>query len=282
MKTGETSWIEAAMGCGAGLLGCEKTSGVIREFYSELNWVCRVECMSEKRGWEALEDISGFSIELGAKVYSELLKGKRVGVVGGDHACGVGIWSGLSCLTGGELGLIWIDAHLDGHTVETSPSKNIHGMVLAVLLGFGDEKLTRIMGKYPKLKAGNVVVIGVRSYEVGEYDLLKDLGVRIYFEEEVKDRGLEEVMREAYEKVCGGDFGVSIDADFFDSREYKYLGTPERGGFLVRDLVGILKDLPKERWKVLEFVELNYGLYEEGDEDFVGVKGRVKDLLGIF
>src|SRR3990167_9008246 len=96
-------------------------------------------------------------------------------VMGGDHSSGIGTWSGVSKAihAKGELGLIWIDAHLDAHTPETTPSGNIHGMPVATLLGYGPTVLTHIALPQPKLHPKNLFMIGIRSFEAEEKTLLE-------------------------------------------------------------------------------------------------------------
>ena len=111
-------------------------------------------------------------------------------VLGGDHIVGAGTWRGVARALAprGKLGLIWIDAHLDAHTPQTTHTGNIHGMPLAALLGIGDETLTGLPG--PHLDPAHVTIIGARSWEPEELKLLQKLGVKIFFMPEVKTRGL--------------------------------------------------------------------------------------------
>ncbi len=165
-------------------------------------------------------------------------------VIGGDHSAAIGTWSGAHAQVQhrGAMGLIWIDAHLDSHTPETSPTGNIHGMPLACLLGHGNPALTSILNDVPKLKPEHVCLIGVRSYEVGEEELLKKLNVRIYFMDEVDRRGLKEVMKEAIEIVNAGTvgFGITIDVDSVDPVDAPGTGVSEPGGIRAKELCDAL------------------------------------------
>jgi len=181
-------------------------------------------------------EVTQFSQELSKVVATSVAKHHFPIVVGGDHSMAVGTWSGVvSALQAQkQFGLIWVDAHMDSHTVETTPSMAIHGMPLAILLGFGEKKLISINNIVPKLDPKHVVLIGVRSYESGEAELLKSLNVRIFFMDEVKLRGLMSVLKEAIAIVSQQTvgFGVSLDLDAFDPMIAPGVGSPEKEGIL--------------------------------------------------
>ena len=183
-------------------------------------------------------------------------------VLGGDHSCAIGTWSGVSIATrqSGPLGLIWIDAHMDSHTPETSPSGALHGMPLACLLGYGITSLVELGGFYPKLLPQHVCLVGVRSFEAGESELLKQLGVRIFFMDEVHRRGVSAVMQDALNIVQNGTagFGVSIDLDALDPFEDPGVGSPSPDGIMGVELLNALKQT-KECVNLLgiEIVEYN-------------------------
>jgi len=197
-----------------------------------------------------------------AAIVADLTKSKEFFTVfGGDHSCAIGTWSGASSAIKeeGDLGLIWIDAHLDSHTFATSQTGNIHGMPLASLLGLGDRSLASIQTPDVKLKPEHVCVIGARSYEQGEVENLKNLNVRIYFMEEVEARGLDAVMQEALTlvKTNTAAFGVTIDIDSIDPREAPGTGVSEPGGLsaasLCRALMTIADDAKLIGTEIVEF-----------------------------
>ncbi len=167
-------------------------------------------------------------------------------VLGGDHSCAVGTWKGAACSLRprGPLGLIWIDAHLDAHTPQTSPSGMLHGMPLACLLGCGDPLLTGLADGIT-LQPQHVCLIGVRSFETGEAALLRKLAVRVFFMHEVARRGFDAVLREALAIVQRGTagFGVTIDLDAVDPRDAPGVGTPSPGGIRAGELVAALTQL---------------------------------------
>lgn len=168
-------------------------------------------------------------------------------VLGGDHSCAIGTWSGAAAALPNRrpLGLIWIDAHMDSHTPETSASGAVHGMPLASLLGYGDARLTKVQFSGPKLFSEHVCLIGVRSYEPAEAEFLRQHKVRVYFMDEVRRRGLATVMNEAYELISRGTagFGISIDLDALDPLDAPGVGSPEPGGLAALDLLHALAPL---------------------------------------
>lgn len=183
-------------------------------------------------------------------------------VLGGDHTAAIGTWSGAydALHSKGDLGLIWIDAHMDAHTPETTLSGNLHGMPLACLLGYGDDKLTSILHPSPKLKPENVCLIGVRSFEAGERKLLEKLNVRIYFMDEVKKRGFETVLQEAIVHVNRHTiaYGISFDLDSLDPEEAPGVDCPVPHGIKVNDFMrGISSLINDQRLIALEIVEFN-------------------------
>ncbi len=200
-------------------------------------------------------------------------------VIGGDHTVAVGTWSGAThqLKAKEEFGLIWIDAHMDAHTMQTTPSQAYHGMPLAILLGFGDPSLVNLLEKGPHLNPRHVCLIGVRSYEEGEATLLQRLGVRIYFMEEVKERGFKTVFEEALDTVKKRTkgFGLSIDLDAFDPQEAPGVGSPVPQGLKIKDVLPSLSIVQNDRaFKALEIVEYNPDRDKDGKTLFL-----VRDLL---
>ena len=209
-----------------------------------------------------LHAVAALDTRLAAEVERVLLSGHFPLVVGGDHSCAIGTWSGVHRVLAatGPLGLIWIDAHMDSHTFATTPSGQLHGMPLAVLLGHGEKALTSIDGPGPKLKPAHVCLIGVRSFEAGEAALLKRLGVRVFAMDEVRTRGLANVFGEALKIVRNGTagFGVSIDLDALDPGEEPGVGTPVPGGLARAELADALSQLRDDpAFVALEIVEYN-------------------------
>ncbi len=191
-----------------------------------------------------LEAIEVFSAQLAQSVEKVLGQGHQPLVIGGDHSCAVGTWSAVaqSLRTAGSLGLIWIDAHLDAHTPDTSDSQAPHGMPLAALLGHGSAGMTHLYGWSGKLQARNVVVIGARSYEAPEKALLESLGVRIMFMEEVLERGFAACFEEARTivKADTAGWGITFDLDGLDPQDAPGTGTPVETGIRLADALPAL------------------------------------------
>ena len=121
-------------------------------------------------------------------------------VLGGDHSVAVGTVSGVSQFfrtRGEKIGLIWLDAHADMNTPESSPSGNVHGMPLACLVGIGPPELTRLFGYQPKVNPRNAVVVGLRDVDAIEKPHVRDSGVRAFTMRHIDERGLRSVMEEA-------------------------------------------------------------------------------------
>ena len=180
-------------------------------------------------------------------------------VFGGDHSCAMGTWSGVaaSVRPHGDIGLIWVDAHLDSHTPESSPTGNIHGMPVAHLLGYGNTQLKTVGDKFPKLKPQNLVFVGIRSYEPEETEFLNKLGVKIFYDDEVSKRGISDVMAEAIDRVSYKTygFGMSIDLDGFRVDDAPAVGTPEVGGIVASEFLSFIQSHPMEKLLVTELVE---------------------------
>jgi arginase len=170
---------------------------------------------------------------------------KSFAVIGGDHSCAIGTWSGAAhaLRNKGDLGLIWLDAHLDAHTPQTTPSGNIHGMSVAALLGYGHSSLTHIQDNLPKIKPENLCMIGIRSCEPEEQKLIRQLNIRVFSMEEVLKSGLERVFAEAVEIITRNTagYGLSLDIDFIDPREAPGTGTREKNGITAKALHEVFK-----------------------------------------
>ena len=180
--------------------------------------------------------------------------------IGGDHSCAIGTWHGIAASTRLPIGLLWIDAHMDSHTPESSESQRLHGMPLAVLLGEGDHGLTHLSGSYPAIQPRYCAVLGGRSFEAGEPERLRRLGVRFYTEKDIARLGLPAVLSEAWRHVAEapGGFGVSLDLDVLDPMFAPGVSVPERHGLHPRRLTRLLRLQPgKHRLRAIELVELN-------------------------
>jgi arginase len=161
-------------------------------------------------------------------------------LLGGDHSIAVGSIAGLSRTFRKKkqsVGLIWMDAHADMNTPETSPSGNIHGMPLACCIGMGPKELTHLFGYSPKVAPRNVALVGVRNIDQLEAPHVRDSGVRAFTMRHIDERGLRAVMDEAIEIASNGTAGfhLSLDMDYVDPSEAPGVGTPVRGGGTYRE-----------------------------------------------
>jgi len=184
-------------------------------------------------------------------------------VLGGDHAQAMGTVSGMARhfrSQGKELGVLWVDAHTDMNTPKTTPSGNIHGMPLAVLLGRGPQALMELAGDRPALKPENVAIIGARDVDAGEIPLVKELGVRVYTMHELDRRGTARCIEEALTRIQAGTDGVhlSFDLDGVDPTFAPGVGTPVPGGLSLRESHLLCEMVNQTGLLVgMEMVELN-------------------------
>jgi arginase len=262
--------VGAAIGLGARDQRCEhgpnavRESGVVAalEQAGAIAWAEIVRPHAPAVNGQVAPCLADFSARLARVVHDTLVTGRRACVIGGDHSCAIGTWSGAqrALAPQGALGLVWIDAHMDSHTHETSPSGAVHGMPLACLLGFGEQALTQVAGPAPKLLARNVCVVGVRSFEAPEAALLQHLGVRVFDMNEIRRRGLAPVVAEAVERVQrhAAAFGITIDLDAIDPTDAPGVGTPEPGGIAASDLKTALTTVAGNRRLLgVEIAEFN-------------------------
>lgn len=224
-----------------------------------LDWVAM---LTPKRVGDNQALVHDITVKLALKVSYLLRNNKRFCVVGGDHTSALGTWSGTydALHQKGEIGLIWIDAHMDSHTPETSETKRIHGMPLASLMGYGPPDLTTILHASPKIKPENTCLIGVRSYEAGEAALLKRLNVKVYFMEEVRTRGFAAVLEEAIAQVSAKTiaYGISLDLDSIDPIEAPAVDVPEQGGIYGKEIeAGLLTAIKDPKFIGSEIVEFD-------------------------
>jgi arginase len=210
-----------------------------------------------------LPEIARAANTLAKKVERIMTLGHFPLVVGGDHSIAVGTVSGISAFArtqGKRVGLLWIDAHGDINTPETSPTGNIHGMPLAALLGFGAQELTTVAGPPPKVNPANVALVGIRSLDAGEKKRLHETGVQVHTMSDIDRHGVHRIMKKALARVTDGtDYvHVSFDLDAVDPTVAPGVGTPVKGGLDYREGHLIMEIIHDTRVMTsLEMVEVN-------------------------
>ena len=188
-----------------------------------------------------LKQIADTCTRTSTAVCKTLEEGMTPLVLGGDHSIAVGTVSGVSEFyrrQNQKIGVIWIDAHSDINTPDTSPSGNVHGMPLAALLGLGPELLTNIGGFAPKIAPENTVLVGVRDIDAAERANIRRAGMgEVYTMRDIDERGMRAVMEEALRAAGRGTAGyhISLDMDWIDPEDAPGVGTPVRGGATYRE-----------------------------------------------
>jgi arginase len=231
----------------------------------------------EKRA-KYLTEISETCKELAGTVQKALEEGLLPVVLGGDHSIAVGTISGVSAHYRKQeknVGYIWLDAHGDMNTPESSPSGNIHGMPLAAVMGYGAPELVELLGFKPKVQPQNVVLVGIRDLDAQEKRLVKKSGVHVFTMRDIDERGMREVMSDALKFAMDDTaaIGVSLDMDFVDPSDAPGVGTPVRGGVTYREAHLAMEMIADtEAMAALEIVEINPVIDEHNTTALLGVE----------
>jgi arginase len=210
-----------------------------------------------------LPQIAATCARIAQQVSDALTKGHMPLVLGGDHSVAVGTVSGVSRFyraRGEKIGIIWLDAHADMNTPESSPSGNVHGMPLACLVGIGPVELTEMSGFAPKIDPANAVIVGLRDVDSVEKPHVRESGVRAFTMRDLDERGLRAVMEDAIRAACEGTVGfhLSLDMDFVDPKDAPGVGTPVRGGATYREAHLAMEMIcDSRRMLSMEVVEVN-------------------------
>ena len=184
-------------------------------------------------------------------------------VLGGDHSMAAGTVAGVAEFYRKQdqrIGLVWIDAHADINTPETSPSGNVHGMPLAAIMGLGPTELANIFGFSPKVRPDNCVVVGVRDVDAAEKENIRKAGIEVFTMRDIDERGMRAVMEEAL-RMAGRDtagYHISLDMDWIDPEDAPGVGTPVRGGATYREAHLAMEVIADHaRMSSFEIVEVN-------------------------
>jgi arginase len=196
-------------------------------------------------------------------VVKTLEAGKVPLVLGGDHSVGAGTVAGVAEFyrrQNQKIGLLWIDAHTDINTPETSPSGNVHGMPLGAIMGLGPAELANIFNFSPKVNPENCVLVGVRYIDAVEKENVRRAGIEVFTMRDIDERGMRTVMEEALRAAGRGTAGyhVSLDMDWVDPEDAPGVGTPVRGGATYRE-AHLAMEIIADHGRMLSFeiVEVN-------------------------
>ena len=199
-------------------------------------------------------------------------------VLGGDHSIAAGSLSGVAAYfkkKEKKIGLIWLDAHGDINTPESSPSGNVHGMPLAAAMGYGATELVELHGFRPKVEPQNISLVGIRDLDSQERKLAKKSGVHVFTMRDIDERGMREVMSDALKYAMDDTDGISVslDMDFVDPSDAPGVGTPVRGGVTYREAHLAMEMLADTEAMVsLEVVEINPVIDEHNRTALLGVE----------
>jgi arginase len=213
-----------------------------------------------------VREISIACQELAKEVEAILEANELPLILGGDHSIAIGSFAGVVShykKQDHRVGLLWFDAHADINTPETTPSGNIHGMPLAVLLGYGAPQLTYVGGFAPKLDPQLCVHVGARDIDPGEKEIIKKLGIRFFTMREIDERGMGACMDEAIAIVSrgSGGYAVTFDVDVLDPGDAPGSGTLVRGGLTYREAHHAMEKIAEAGgMRSLEIVEINTAL----------------------
>ncbi len=271
-------YIGAAIGDCAGIKGCEEAPDAILKRFPYLApcWDQTIEAIAQANKVAMLED---FSLRLAKATKKVVEQNKKFITFGGDHSCAIGTWSGVAAHHD-RFGLIWIDAHMDAHTFKTSPSGNLHGMPIACLLGEGDPALTSILSEKVKVQPELLSLIGIRSFEPGEAQLLEDKNVAVHFSKDVQKFGLLKLLEQhiADFQAQNIPFGISLDLDGLDPSHIDALGTPEKDGLDLEPILHVFENMNLDNFIGLEITEYNPSL-DNDQQSGLGVIERIIDSI---
>ncbi len=263
---------------GAGLQASIKKLGLQVEDLGNLS-VKQPEEMpiGEKRA-KYLQEIAETCSDVAAAAEKSLSEGFLPLVLGGDHSIAAGVAAGVASYfrkDRKQIGYLWLDAHGDMNTPETSPSGNVHGMPLAAIMGYGAPELVDLLGFKPKAEPGNIVIVGARDLDAQERKIVKKSGVHVFTMRDIDERGMREVMSDAlkYAMDDTGGIAVSLDMDFVDPADAPGVGTPVRGGVTYREAHLAMEMIADTESMVsLEVVEINPILDEHNRTALLGVE----------
>ena len=210
-----------------------------------------------------LKEITATCVKHAELMIKTLESGKVPIVLGGDHSVAAGTVAGVAEFyrrQNQKIGLIWIDAHSDINTPESSPSGNVHGMPLAAIMGLGPPELANILNFSPKVSPENCVLVGVRDIDAIEKENIRKAGIEVFTMRDIDERGMRTVMEDALRMAGRGTAGyhISLDMDWVDPEDAPGVGTPVRGGATYRE-AHLAMEIVADDGRMLSFeiVEVN-------------------------
>ena len=233
--------------------------------------------IGEKRA-KYMQEIAETCGDVAAAAEKALSEGFLPLVLGGDHSIAAGVAAGVAAYfrkDKKQIGYLWLDAHGDMNTPESSPSGNVHGMPLAAIMGYGAPELVDLLGFKPKAEPGNIVIVGARDLDAQERKIVKKSGIHVFTMRDIDERGMREVMADALKYAMDDTAGiaVSLDMDFVDPSDAPGVGTPVRGGVTYREAHLAMEMIADTESMVsLEVVEINPILDEHNRTALLGVE----------
>jgi arginase len=231
----------------------------------------------EKRA-KYLQEIAETCRGLSAMTQRTIEEGLVPVVLGGDHSIAVGSVAGAAAhfhKQGKRIGCLWLDAHGDMNTPDSSPSGNVHGMPLAAIIGYGAPELVELAGFKPMVSPRNVALVGIRDLDARERRMVKESGVHVFTMRDIDERGMREVMAAALRFANDETDGVSVslDLDFVDPEDAPGVGTPVRGGVTYREAHLAMEMIADSETMVsMEVVEINPVIDEHNKTAALGVE----------
>jgi len=233
--------------------------------------------IGEKRA-KYMQEIAETCGDVAAAAEKALSEGFLPLVLGGDHSIAAGVAAGVANYfrkDKKQIGYLWLDAHGDMNTPDSSPSGNVHGMPLAAIMGYGAPELVDLLGFKPKAEPGNIVIVGARDLDAQEKKIVKKSGIHVFTMRDIDERGMREVMSDALKYAMDDTAGiaVSLDMDFVDPSDAPGVGTPVRGGVTYREAHLAMEMIADTESMVsLEVVEINPILDEHNRTALLGVE----------
>jgi len=233
--------------------------------------------VGEKRA-KYLQEIAETCADISKNVQKSLEEGFLPLILGGDHSIAAGVAAGVAShfrKDKKQIGYIWLDAHGDMNTPESSPSGNVHGMPLAAIMGYGADELVNLGGFKPKAEPANIVIVGARDLDAQERKIVKKSGIHVFTMRDIDERGMREVMADALKYATDDTDGVavSLDMDFVDPTDAPGVGTPVRGGATYREAHLAMEMIAdSETMASLDVVEINPVIDEHNRTALLGVE----------